>query len=142
MGATFKDFMHYFLQGYLDEWPQLVSFLSVRWSMRAQFYRKGLMFERCRQLQISLNLKKCVFAASYGTLLGHVICKEGMLVNRTKEISVILQLDDPKTQIEVKVFLGPGTTRGSSRTMRVEASKILEEEKKLPSSPCGTGREE
>jgi hypothetical protein len=91
-----------------------------------QFYRKGLMFERCRQLQISLNLKKCVFAASYGPLLGHVICKEGMLVNRTEEISVILQLDDPKTQIEVKVFLGPGTTRGSSRTMYIASKELLQ----------------
>ena len=44
-----------------------------------------------------------------------------MLVDRTKEISVILKLDDPETQIEVKVFLVPGTTRGSEITMRVEA---------------------
>jgi hypothetical protein len=49
-----------------------------------QFYRKGLMFERCRQLQISI-----------GT--------------------------EPEEMIEVTVFLGLGTTRGSSTTMREEA---------------------
>jgi hypothetical protein len=40
-----------------------------------------LMFERCRQLQIYINLKKYILCTPFGTLLGHIVCKYGMLVD-------------------------------------------------------------
>lgn len=36
-----------------------------------------VMFEIYRHFQISLNLKKCIFAVPFGTLLGHIVCKDG-----------------------------------------------------------------
>ena len=42
-----------------------------------------LMLDRCQQLQISLNLKKCVLCMLVGFLLGHVACKDGILVDPT-----------------------------------------------------------
>ena len=58
------------------------------------------MLERCRQHQIALNSKKCIFCAPFGTLLGHIICKEGLLVDPAK-IALILSLPPP---INVKML--------------------------------------
>jgi hypothetical protein len=40
-----------------------------------------LMFDRCREMQISLNLRKCIFCVPHGNLLGHIVCREGVLVD-------------------------------------------------------------
>jgi hypothetical protein len=32
-----------------------------------------LMLEICRQCQISLNIKKCIFCTPFGILLGHIV---------------------------------------------------------------------
>ena len=50
-----------------------------------------LMLEWCRQHQIALNSKKCIFCAPFGILLGHIVCKEGLLVDPMK-IALILSL--------------------------------------------------
>lgn len=55
--------------------------------MIGQFTR--IMFNRCRQLQISLNLKKCIFVIPFGMLLGHVICRQGIYMDPTKVIVII-----------------------------------------------------
>ena len=49
------------------------------------------MLERCRQIQLSLNIKKCIFSTPTGILLGHVVCKEGIKVDTTK-IKVVIDL--------------------------------------------------
>jgi hypothetical protein len=48
-----------------------------------------LMLDRCHQLQISLNLKKCIFCTPFGTLLRHVVCKEGLLVDQAKIVAIL-----------------------------------------------------
>jgi hypothetical protein len=53
-----------------------------------------LMLDQCRQCHISLKLKKCVFWALFGILLGHVVSKQGLLVYQTK-IAIILELEPP-----------------------------------------------
>jgi len=50
-----------------------------------------LMFYRCRQLQICLNLNKYFFCVPFGNLLGHIVCIEGVLVDPAK-IAVIVNL--------------------------------------------------
>ena len=83
---------------YFDYWT-IYSILKdrVKW-MR-------LMLERCRQIQLSLNIKKCIFATSIGILLGHVVCKEGIKVDLEK-IKVILDLKPPVNSKEIRIFLG------------------------------------
>ena len=49
------------------------------------------MLEICRQIQLSLNIKKCMFVTPIGILLGHVVCKEGIKVDLDK-IKVIISL--------------------------------------------------
>ena len=64
-----------------------------------------LMLERCRKHQISLNLKKCIFYTPFGILLGHIVCKEGMLVNPAK-IAIIVDIPPPTTVKQLRVILG------------------------------------
>jgi hypothetical protein len=64
--ATFKEFIHKFLEVYLDDW-------MVFSLLKDHIEVLRLMLDRCRQCQISLNLKKCIFCALFGILLGHVV---------------------------------------------------------------------
>jgi hypothetical protein len=64
-----------------------------------------LMLERCRQCQISLNIKKCIFGTLFGILLGHIVCKQGLLVDPAK-ITVIVNLPPPKTVCQLRATLG------------------------------------
>jgi hypothetical protein len=51
------------------------------------------MFDRFRQLHIYLNVKKCIFFTPFGNILGHIVCREGVLVDPTKV--VILNMPQP-----------------------------------------------
>ena len=85
--ATFKDFIHKFLEVYFDDGTV---FSLVKDHIQALW----LMLNYCCQLQISLNLKKCIFCTLFGILIGHVICKDSLLVDPTK-ISAILDIVAP-----------------------------------------------
>ena len=67
-----------------------------------------LMLDKCRQCQIALNLKKCIFFSPFGLLLGHIVCKQGLLVDRSK-IAIIVDLP-PHTSVR-KLCIALGHTR-------------------------------
>jgi hypothetical protein len=87
--VAFKDFIHKFLEVYLDDW-KMFSLLKDHVEVLI------LMLDRCRQCHISLNINKCIFSAPFGILLGNVVCKKGMLVDSIK-IGVILNLPPLKS---------------------------------------------
>jgi hypothetical protein len=60
---------------------------------------------RCQGMNLSFNHKKCKMLLTEGVVLGHHISSKGIKVNSTK-IEVILRLPPPKTQKEVRIFLG------------------------------------
>jgi hypothetical protein len=64
-----------------------------------------LMLERCSQCQIFLNIKKCIFGTPFGILLGHIVCKQGLLVDLAK-IAVIVNLPPPQTVCQLRATLG------------------------------------
>ena len=64
-----------------------------------------LMLERCQQIQLSLNIRKCIFVTPIGILLGHIVCKEGIKVEFAK-IKIILDLKPPVNLKQVRVLLG------------------------------------
>jgi hypothetical protein len=64
-----------------------------------------LMLDRCRQCHISLNLKKYILCAPFGILLGHVVCKKGLLVDPTK-IASIVDLPPPTSIQQLRETLG------------------------------------
>jgi hypothetical protein len=50
-------------------------------------------------------LKKCIFCAPFGILLGHVVCKRGLLVDLAK-IEVIMDLKPPTLVRHLRKTLG------------------------------------
>ena len=62
------------------------------------------MLAKCRQHQISLNLKKCVFCVPFGTLLGHIVCKQGLMVDPAK-IAIIVNLPPPNLVKQLRTTL-------------------------------------
>ena len=64
-----------------------------------------LMLERCRRIQLSLNIKKFIFVTRMGILLGHIVCKEGIKFDFAK-IKIILDLKPPVNPKQVRVLLG------------------------------------
>ncbi|XP_052477785.1 uncharacterized protein LOC128033760 [Gossypium raimondii] len=63
------------------------------------------LFERLRKLQLKLNPTKCTFGATSGKLLGFIVSERGIEVDPDK-IKAIQELPPPRTQKEVKRFLG------------------------------------
>jgi hypothetical protein len=55
------------------------------------------MLEICRKCHISLNIKKCIFGTPFGILFGHIVCKQGLLVDPAK-ITVIVNLSPPSVR--------------------------------------------
>jgi hypothetical protein len=66
--VPFKDFIHKFLEVYLDDW-------TVFSLLKDHVEIMRLMLERCRKCHISLNIKKCIFSTLFCILLGHIVCK-------------------------------------------------------------------
>jgi len=66
--ATFKEYIHKFLEVYLDDW-------TVFGLVKHHVVSLRLVLDTCRQHQIALNLKKCTFLTPFGNMLGHVVCK-------------------------------------------------------------------
>ena len=66
---AFQEYIYKSMRVYFDDWT-IYNMLKdhIKWLR--------LMLERCRQIQLSLNIKKCIFATPIGILLGHVVCKE------------------------------------------------------------------
>jgi hypothetical protein len=52
-----------------------------------------------------LNLKKCIFFSPFGVLLGHIVCKQGFLVDPFK-ISIIVDLPPPTLVKQLCTALG------------------------------------
>jgi hypothetical protein len=84
---AFKEFLHKFLEAYFDDWAVLSLLKDHIKCLR-------LMLDKCRQCQISLNLKKCILFSPFGVFLGHIVCKKNLLVDPSK-ISIIVYLPPP-----------------------------------------------
>ena len=96
--AAFKEFIHKFLEVYFDDWTMFGLVKCHVASLR-------LMLDTCRRYQIVLNLKKCLFCVPFGNLLGHVVCRQGLMVDPAK-IMVILNLEAPRSVKQLRATLG------------------------------------
>lgn len=52
-----------------------------------------------------MNVKNCTFLVPFGNLLGHVVCKHGLMVDPVK-IAVILKLEAPQSVKQLCATLG------------------------------------
>ena len=96
--SAFKDFIHNFLEVYFDDW-------TVFGLVRDHIENLRMMLERCRQYQIALNLRKFIFFAPSGVLLGHVVCQDWILVDPMK-VAIILDLPPPTLITQIRYTLG------------------------------------
>ncbi len=96
--TTFKDFIHNFLEVYFDDWMVFKLVKHHVASLR-------LMLDTCQRYHIVLNLKKCLFCVPFKILLGHVVCKKGLMVDPTK-IVVIINLEVPRSVKQLCATLG------------------------------------
>ncbi|KAA3467116.1 hypothetical protein EPI10_002158 [Gossypium australe] len=63
------------------------------------------LFLRLRKFQLNLNPTKCTFGARLGKLLGFVVSEKGIEIDPDK-VKAIQELSSPRTQKEVRGFLG------------------------------------
>jgi hypothetical protein len=94
---SFQEYIYKMMVVYFDNWT-IYNLLKnhIQWLR--------LMLERCRQIQLSLNIKKCIFSRPIDILLVHVVWKDGVKFNMEKiKINLKLRLHVNKKQ--VKIFL-------------------------------------
>eukprot|EP00253_Pinus_taeda_P007445 PITA_07445 len=97
--ATFKEFIHKFLEVYFNDW-------IVFGLVKCHVDNLHLILDMCRRYQIALNLKKCFFlCVPFGILLGHVVCRQGIMVDPAKLI-VIINLEAPRSVKQLCATLG------------------------------------
>jgi hypothetical protein len=63
------------------------------------------MLDKCKKCHISMNLKKCILFSPFGVLLGHIVCKQGLLVDPSK-IAIISDLPHPTSVRQLRTVLG------------------------------------
>lgn len=63
------------------------------------------MFEILRHNQLAVKYKKCEFGQQELEYLGHIVCGEGVKVDRSK-IAAMLNWPTPTTVTELRGFLG------------------------------------
>ena len=85
--AVFKEFIHKFLEVYFDDW-------TIFGLMDKHVGALRFMLAKCREYQILLNLKKCIFCVPFGNLLGHMVYRQGLMVDVAK-IAIIVNLPPP-----------------------------------------------
>jgi len=95
--AIFKEFIHKFLEIYFYDW-------IVFGLMDKHVGALRLMLAKCREHHISMNLKKCIFCGPFGILLGHVVCRQGLMVDPTK-IAIIVNLPPPTSVKQLRNML-------------------------------------
>ncbi|MCY6525027.1 hypothetical protein, partial [Actinobacillus pleuropneumoniae] len=64
-----------------------------------------LMLDICQSYQIVLNLKEFFFCIPFRTLLGHVLCKQGLMVDLATTV-VIINLEAPRSFKQLCTMLG------------------------------------
>lgn len=96
--VAFKDVIHKFFEVYFYDWTMFGLVKRNVASLR-------LMLDTYRKYQIVLNLKKCILCVPFGILLGHVVCKQGFMVDPAK-IVVIVNLEAPRNLKQLRAMLG------------------------------------
>lgn len=95
--AAFKEFIHKLLEVYFDDW-------MVFGLVKRHVARLWLMLGACRRYQIALRLNKCLFYIPFGILLGHVVCRQGLILDPIR-IMGIINLEVPRRVKHLRTML-------------------------------------
>ena len=99
MMSIFSDFVENFMEVFMDD------FTVHGDSFDACLAHLALVLDRCIETNLVLNFEKCHFMVEQGIVLGHVVSKKGIEVDKAK-IDVISSLPYPTNVREVRSFLG------------------------------------
>ncbi|RVW72355.1 Gag-Pol polyprotein [Vitis vinifera] len=76
------------------------------------FHQLGSCLNRCIEKDLVLNWEKCHFMVHQGIVLGHIISKQGIEVDKAK-VELIVKLPSPTTVKGVRQFLGHAGSIGA-----------------------------
>ena len=97
--TLFHNMMHRDVEVYVDD-------MIVKSRDRADhLVALQRFFERIRRFRLRLNHKKCTFGVTSGKLLGHIVNERRTEVD-PKKIRAMLDMPSPRTEREIKGFLG------------------------------------
>eukprot|EP00253_Pinus_taeda_P021045 PITA_21045 len=97
--AIFVDLVHDCVEVYMDD------FSVYGDSFEHALTNLEKVLKRCIEANLSLSNEKCFIMLNEGIVLGHYISSHGIKVDPSK-IQIIVDLPIPKTQKEVRSFLG------------------------------------
>ncbi|CAM8953801.1 unnamed protein product [Rhodiola kirilowii] len=97
--SIFSDMIGTFIEVFMDD------FTVHGGTFDACLKNLSSVLERCVEMNLVLNYEKCHFMVTHGVVLGHIVSKEGIEVDKAK-IDVIKTLPYPSTVRDIKSFLG------------------------------------
>ena len=102
VGATFQRAMDISFADERDKFVVIYMDDIIVYSMFVKDHVKHLerVFIKCRKYGISLNPRKSNFALEEGKLLGHIISKEGIMID-PDSVSGILKVEEPRSKKEI-----------------------------------------
>ena len=107
--ATFQRTVMEIFAEYLDKFMKVfLDVFSIYGNKGEHLQHIELCLQKCRENGLSLNLEKCMIWVTSGRLLGHVVCKEALLVD-PKKIGAIASLPPPTNVKGLRRFLGAAT---------------------------------
>ena len=98
ISEVFEEYIPTFVQVFLDDF-------AVYEMCKDHLHYLRLCLEQCHAARLSLNPAKCAFDVTSGTLLGHIVSKEGIAVDPRK-IEAIIKSPTPKNAKQLGRFLG------------------------------------
>ena len=99
MMGIFSDMIEIILEIFMDDF----SVFGDSFEGCLENLRKVL--ERCQEKNLVLNWEKCHFMVTQGIVLGHIVSKKGIEVDKAK-VELISNLPTPKCVRDIRSFLG------------------------------------
>ena len=99
MMGIFSDMIEIILEIFMDNF----SVFGDSFAICLENLRKVL--ERCQEKNLVLNWEKCHFMVTQGIVLGHIVSKDGIEVDKEK-VELISNLPTPKCVRDIRSFLG------------------------------------
>ncbi|KAJ9536280.1 hypothetical protein OSB04_un000552 [Centaurea solstitialis] len=99
MMSIFSDMIEDTMEVFMDDF----SVIGTSFDNCLENLKKSL--ERCETHDLILNWEKCHFMVQKGIVLGHLISRRGLEVDKAK-LEVIMQLPEPSTVKGIRSFLG------------------------------------
>ena len=99
MMGIFSDMIELILEIFMDDF----SIFGDSYEGCRENLRKVL--ERCQEKNLVLNWEKCHFMVTQGIVIGHIVSKKGIEVDKSK-VELISNLPTPKCVKDIRSFLG------------------------------------